>query len=593
MSEFKNPQQDPGLERRLLLVFALTFLIILAVQPILKRFAPAAPEEPKPVQQQAATPTPPAPLSPPSALKSSRSIASTPVPTKQATAESEVVIENDLYRITFTNRGAQVKSWVLKRFDDDLGRPLELVNSPAASKYGFPLSFWTYDETLRNKLNSAMYVPSGTGTQRAPAQITFEYSDGDTTVRKSFGFDHSYVVRAETSVTHNGNLQSAFLAWPAGFGDQTTPSAYAAGRIVSYSGGTNWHGGQAVQQIPIKKVSSGATINGPLLWAGAEDQYFAAVFLPDQPETAALVTLRNVIELPKNPEKPNPQEVVREEVIGTAVGDLKGPTTERVFVGPKELDVVESVHAAAMGGQQAPSDLRGLVNFGTFGIIARPLFIWLRWTYKYVGNWGWAIIIQTVIITLVLLPLRISGMKSSLKMQKAAPQIKAIQEKYKKYSMRDPRRAQMNQEVAALYKKEGVNPVGGCLPLVLQMPFLIAYYAMLGAAIELRHAHWLWVRDLSSPDPWHILPILVILGTLLVQRMTPAAGMDPAQQKMMNLMMPLMLGVISWNLAAGLCLYWAFSNLIAIVQQVVMNRTELGREMRAELEKRARKSKGK
>src|SRR5205823_3995460 len=205
-------------------------------------------------------------------------------------------------------------------------------------------------------------------------------------------------------------------------------------------------------------------------------------------------------------------EVVREEVVGAAVGDLKGPTVERVFVGPKELDVVESVHAAAMAGQQAPSDLRGLVNFGTFGIIARPLFIWLRWTYKFVGNWGWAIIIQTVIITLVLLPLRISGMKSSLKMQKAAPQIKAIQEKYKKYSMRDPRKQEMNKEITDLYKREGVNPIGGCLPLVIQLPFIFAYYKMLQAAIELRHAHWLWIHDLSSRDPYFIFPILLVVS---------------------------------------------------------------------------------
>ena len=237
-------------------------------------------------------------------------------------------------------------------------------------------------------------------------------------------------------------------------------------------------------------------------------------------------------------------------------------------------------------------DMSGLVNFGIFGIIARPLFLWLRWTEQHwIHNWGWAIAFQTLIISLALLPLRISSMKSSLKMQKVAPQIKSIQDKYKKYSMRDPRRANMNQEVAALYKKEGVNPVGGCLPLVIQMPFLIAYYAMLGVAIELRHAHWLWLRDLSSPDPWHILPILIIISTLFVQRMTPTGGMDPTQQKMMNLMMPLMLGIISWNLAAGLCIYWVLSNGIGVVQQLVMNRTTLGREMREEMLKRARKKK--
>jgi len=181
-------------------------------------------------------------------------------------------------------------------------------------------------------------------------------------------------------------------------------------------------------------------------------------------------------------------------------------------------------------------------------------------------------------------------MKSMLKMQKVAPVIKSIQEKYKKYSLRDPRKQQMQQEISAVYKEHGVNPVGGCLPLIIQMPFLFAYYSMLRSALDLRHAPWLWIRDLSSPDPWHLLPIGIIVTMFLTQRMTPQAGMDPAQQKMMNFMMPVMLGIISWNLAAGLCLYWSEGNIIAIVQQAVMNKTALGREMREMMEKRARKN---
>ncbi len=251
------------------------------------------------------------------------------------------------------------------------------------------------------------------------------------------------------------------------------------------------------------------------------------------------------------------------------------------------MGILESVAVPTLAG--APQDLRGLINFGFFGVIARPLFLWLKWTYGWVHNWGWAIVIQTLIINLALLPLRISSMKSALKMQKVQPQIKAIQEKYKKYSMRDPRKQEMNQEVSALYKAEGVNPVGGCLPMVIQMPFLFAYYSMLGAALDLRQAHWLWIHDLSSPDPWHLLPIGIIITMLLTQRMTPQPGMDASQQKMMTLMMPLMLGVISWNLAAGLCLYWSEGNLIALAQQAIMNRTSLGREMREMALKRARK----
>ncbi len=175
------------------------------------------------------------------------------------------------------------------------------------------------------------------------------------------------------------------------------------------------------------------------------------------------------------------------------------------------------------------------------------------------------------------------------KMQRVAPQIKAIQEKYKKYSLRDPRKAPMNEEISALYKKEGANPVSGCLPLLIQMPFLFAYYRMLDRALDLRHAHWLWIHDLSARDPYFLLPIGMVISMLITQKMTPQAGVDPSQQRMMTVMMPLMMGFIFINLAAGLNLYYALSNLISIAQQALMNRTSQGREMQELMQKRARK----
>ena len=570
MADFQNPQQDPGTERRLLLVFALTFLIILASQPLLKKYGPKPPQSAQPAANVPTNPAPPAAVSSPVAQGPT-----TPVSSKQASREAETVVENDLYRLRFTNRGGQVKSWVLKKFDDDKGQPLELVNNVAAEKYGYPLSLWSYDETLRNKLNSVLYEASAKDALTAPADIAFEYSDQDITVRKTFQFDHTYVLRLETAVIQKGNEVNAFPMWPAGFGDETTPAAFAASRV-------EYQNDNEVERLGLKKVVGGNTIHGPFQWAGVSDQYFAAVFLPDSPRSAALVTLHNPLENPQDPKRPF-------EVVGAAVGHMGAASSGRLYVGPKALDVLEKVPVAGLPSGVEP-DLRKLVDFGWLGLIARPLFLWLKWTYHYVfHNWGWAIVIQTLIINLALLPLRISQMKSMLKMQRLQPQMKAIQEKYKKYSMRDPRKQAMNEEVAALYKKEGVNPAGGCLPLLIQMPFLFAYYRMLGVALDLRHAPWLWVRDLSSPDPWHILPIAVIITMLFMQRMTPQTGMDPAQQRMMNIFMPVMLGFISWNLAAGLCLYWSVGNLIGVVQQVIMNRTTLGREMREMMEKRARK----
>ena len=587
LADFQNPQQEPGAERRLLLVFLLTFVVLIIFQPLLKKYMPQAPAPPpknEPAQTQA--------VAPPSAHVASASAASAPTTSvsKQASAETETVIENTLYRITFTNRGAQVKSWILKKFDNDTQNgPLDLVNPAAAPKFGYPLSLWTYDETLRNRLNSVLYVSSNEGQLSAPATITFEYADQDLVVRKKFGFDHTYVLNVETSVFYKGSEIFAPPAWPSGFGDEQTPAAYAAAHIDYHNDASSERTALVfpsyVTRLGVKNISGDNTLKGPFEWAGTGDQYFTAIFISNDPTDAAMVTLRKSMDVPV---KPGSNETTKVDVLGAAVGDLHGPTTERIYVGPKELASLEAVHVPTIHNDNP--DLRGIVDFGWWGILARPLFLWLKWTYSHVvHNWGWAIVIQTLIITILLLPLRITQMKSMLKMQRIAPQIKSIQEKYKKYSLRDPRKAAMNEEISSLYKKEGVNPAGGCLPLLIQFPFLIAYYRMLGVALDLRHAHWLWVSDLSARDPYFLLPILMVISMFAMQRMTPQAGMDPAQQKMMMWMMPLMMGFIFFNLQAGLNLYYAETNLISIAQQAIMNRTKLGQEMREMMEKRARK----
>jgi YidC/Oxa1 family membrane protein insertase len=586
------------MDRKLLIVFALTFLVILLFQPLLKKYGPQPPAKPESTadrstgQPGAATPTQSLQQRTPDFVPPGTKVIHESAPL-QATTESETVIENDVYRIVFTNRGARVKSWVLKKYTDDKGGQLELVNAAAAEKYAYPLTLWTYDEELRNKLNSALYLgshfPTRTDTAgasplgasyTAPTKIIFGYSDGDISVNKTFSFDHdSYVVGVQTDVEVKGVPVSAFPMWPSGFGADITGAQYALGQII-------YQNDDKVERLAIKKVSGGGTVPGPFNWAGISDQYFAAVFMPRDPQNAALVTLRNALSIPHGGSDANQMDKI--DVLGAAVGSLKGATDTRLYVGPKALSDLESVAVPGITGAQP--DLRSVVDFGWLGIIARPLFLWLKWMYSHiVPNWGWAILLQTLVINLALLPLRLTQMKSMLKMQRVAPQIKSIQEKYKKYTLRDPRKAEMNEEISALYKKEGVNPAGGCLPLVIQMPFLFAYYRMLNVAMDLRHAPWLWIHDLSSPDPWHILPIAIIVTMFLMQRMTPQAGMDPAQQKMMNIMMPGMLGLMSWNLPAGLGLYWSAGQLIGIVQQSVMNRTSLGREMREMMEKRARK----
>ncbi len=592
MAEYQNPQQEPGSERRLLIVVVLTFVVLVVSQALLKKYAPAPTE---PAQNKTAQ-TQPVITPPPSAPAAIIPKLPSSTVTKQASTETETVIENDLYKITFTNRGAQVKSWILKKFDNDAQNgPLELVNAAAAQKFGYPLSLWTYDETLRNRLSSALYVASNEGNLTAPATITFEYADQDLVVRKTFHFDHTYVLNVETSVLYKGAEIFAPPAWPAGFGDQVTPASYGASGIDYHNDASTERSGYIffptyVTRLTVKAISGGNTIKGPFEWAGTGDQYFTAIFIPNDPASAAMVTLHNSMEIPQkpglNPIGAGSKDTANVDLLGAAVGDLRGPTTQRMYVGPKEIAVLDAVPVPTIKNDSP--DLRGIVNYGWWGILARPLFLWLKWTYNHiVHNWGWAIVIQTFIITILLLPLRITQMKSMLKMQRIQPQIKNIQEKYKKYSLRDPRKAAMNEEISGLYKKEGVNPAGGCLPVIIQFPFLIAYYRMLGVALELRHAHWLWITDLSASD-W-VLPLLMVVSMVVMQRMTPQAGMDPAQQKMMTIMMPLFMGFIFFKLAAGLNLYYTESNLISIAQQAVMNRTKLGREMREMMEKRARK----
>lgn len=583
MTEYRNPQSDPGQEKRLLLAFLLFFVLIVVVQYFLPKSQPQ-PEPPKPQATPlaqsipGATPLPAAPISP-NRAKPTVALA---VPVKQAQSPTETVFENDYYRVTITNRGAVVKSWVLKRFKDNTGKVLDLVNPTVAASLGYPLSMFSYDKDLEQKINDSLYVVSGAGAQSG--SVTFEYSDGRLYVRKTFRPDKGYVLGLETEVTVQGQGVTALPQWPSGLGDQSTIASYSGGKIDWYRNGAVEHkaaisgsfftGGK-------KWIVGGDTVTGPFDWAGTADQYFAAVFMPESPKDTTLITLNAPNEIPRDLNKPDDAKD-KVSVVGVAVGSTSGATRARVFAGPKTVDVIESTQTRPGG-----PDLRGLTDWGFFGFIARPLFLWLRWTHQHwIPNWGWAIAFLTVVITMVLLPLRLASMKSSLKMQKIQPQMKALQEKYKRFSLTDPRRAEMQKEMSELYKREGVNPVGGCFPMLLQMPFLFAFYSMLANAIELRHANWLWVKDLSAPDPLHILPILIIGLMFLSQKSMPQAGMDPAQQKMLTFMGPIMFGFLSWSTAAGLSVYWVISTLLGYGQQVMINRSSLGQQVRKAQERR-------
>jgi YidC/Oxa1 family membrane protein insertase len=254
-----------------------------------------------------------------------------------------------------------------------------------------------------------------------------------------------------------------------------------------------------------------------------------------------------------------------EKRIGAGVGG-SGLNSFKAFIGPKDTEILKSVNPK----------LDTLIDWGTyFGFIAKPLFFVLTWTAKHLANnnFGWAIVLVTIGINMVLFPLRFSSMRSSKKMQALQPQIQAINAKYKDMPMRDPRKQEQQAEMMALYKQHGVNPVGGCIPMVIQLPFLIAYYTVLGVAIEMRGASWLWVHDLSQAETLaiRVLPVLLVITQFLQQKMTPSPGMDPAQQKMM-MFMPLVLGYMFYYQSAGLVLYWLTGGLVGIAQQWLLNR---------------------
>ena len=586
MAEIQNPNQKSGgkqQDSRSFLVFSLVFLVMLLA---LQYFRPKKPEpQPAEQKQQQSTAAPASPATDSgstAAAPGGAAAAASTAASVAATGEQTTTVENENYRIVFTNRGAEVKSWVLKRYEDDNGKPLDLVNPETAAKFGYPLSLYSYDAGLRQRLATALYVPSTTGDLTAPGELTFDYAGGGLVVKKTFRFDASYVIHVTASVTNNGSPLPTLISWPAGIGDQNTLASYSKAQFDASQNGK-------FEKTATKKVSGGATLNGPFDYAGISDLYFGAIFLPDQPEQTSVITLNNAWSIPKNPKEPKgASESV--PVLGAAVGSMSTPVSLRVFAGPKVISVLSSVKSTSANGTETGPNLEPILNFGWFGWIAKPLFVVLRFTYDHiVANWGWSILILTLLLNLLMLPTRITMMKSALKMQRIQPEMQQIKEKYKKYKATDPRRQDMNKEIMELQKREGVNMFGGCLPMLIQYPLLYGFYEMLENVIELRHAHWLWLHDLAAPDALHILPIFVILTMFTTSYLSPSPGVDPAQQKMMAFMMPLMFGFIMLNIGSGVALYWAASNLITTGMQIIMNRTGMGKQMREIAAKRAAK----
>jgi YidC/Oxa1 family membrane protein insertase len=551
-----QPPKEMSMEVRLLLAFILMGAVMFVSQYFLK------PQAPPPAQKTAqstdksgeksspAAAVVPPKDAPPAEAEPEAKAAPVPGATPQQTLPP-LVVETDLYRVTFSNQGANVRSWLLKKYKGNDNKPLELLNT--ASGLEFPFSLYFPGQKPAKDVNWAWYTqtpdPDGLG-------VSYEFSDGHTAVHKSFRFEKtSFLSKVTTEVTLDGKPVPHMIEWRGGFGDLTIANPSANQRTLYFDVAEN-----KLREKTVRDAKSGPlAASGNFSFAGIADTYFAAVFLPEgNNRTVEVVTVADTAHTPVADEKPA-------QFPGVAVSEGTENRFE-LFVGPKDLDLLGKVNPK----------LVQVVDFGWLSVLAKPLFLVVNWfNDAFVHNFGWAIVLVTVVINFMLFPLKLSNMKSMRKMQALKPQIDAINAKYKSLKMTDPRKQEQQQETMDLYKKNGVNPMGGCVPMLLQLPFFFAFYKVFTVSVEMRCAPWLWVTDLSQPEhlPIKILPLVMIGSQFLMQKMTPQAGTDPSQQKMM-MFMPLVFGYMFYWFPSGLVLYYLTSNLVSMGQQWFFNKTE-------------------
>jgi YidC/Oxa1 family membrane protein insertase len=533
-------KSEISVEQRLLIAFALMGLVLFATQFLYKSpdpkevVKPVKPATPQQAVKPAAAPTEPV----------------TSPATLTAGQKSETfVIETDVYRIVLSNHGAVARSWQLKQYRDGTGKPLELVNAAAAAKTHYPLAILFESQKPSTDVNQALYATKLTADGLG---IDFDYADGKVAVKKTLRFGrNSYLAQVSSEVRESSVSIPHLISWRGGFGDRTIAAAAATQKTLYFDVSQN----KLIENDAGVAEDGPAMVSGTFTFAGIEDTYFAAIFLPKDPQPLKVQTFSDTV--------PIVQDAKEEPVIGVAVGDTRNNLS--LFVGPKDLDLLRTIDPK----------LENAVDFGWFSILAKPIFLALNWIHdNWFRNYGWAIVILTIIINILLFPLKLAGMKSMKKMSSLQPEIAAINEKYKGLSLRDPKKQEQQQEVMALYKKHGVNPLNiGCMPLLIQIPFFYAFYKVLSMAIELRGANWLWVSDLSQPETIaiRILPIAMIGTQFLLQKMTPTTTTDPAQKNMM-LFLPLVMGFMFYGVSSGLVLYWLTSNVVGIGQQWLINR---------------------
>jgi YidC/Oxa1 family membrane protein insertase len=380
-------------------------------------------------------------------------------------------------------------------------------------------------------------------------RVTFTYEEASgLAVRKEFRFEpEPYLLGVELSVRMGGETVIPSMQWGPALGPLTTGTQ---SRYLQTSEGILYLDGD-VERLSASDISNRSTYAGTIGFGGVDDQYFLAALI----RPGAVTFAYQPVTLPALAPEGTPNQLVAYDALPDAAGPL------RVFAGPKDFDVLRAIDP----------DLVRAINFGWFAWLVVPLLTALKWLNGFIGNYGWSIIALTVMINAAMFPLRHKSVVSMRKMQEIQPEIKAIQERYAKLKATDPAKQKMNTEMMALYRERGVNPASGCIPMLLTMPVLFAFYSLLSVAVELRGAPFVgWIGDLSAPDPLYITPVIMGATMVVQQRMTPST-MDPMQQKIM-MVMPVVFTFMFLQAPSGLVLYWLVSNLWAIGQQHITNR---------------------
>jgi YidC/Oxa1 family membrane protein insertase len=549
------------MEKRVLLAVVLSFAVLYGYQAMFP--PPKKPVAPPATQSSPST----APAAGPSAAAQPAKPQTTETPVESTASaqaapvvgdaqEREVVVDTDVVRAVFTTRGAALKHWQLKKYNNAAGQPLDLVPERVPEGTPRPFTLAVDDAKTTETLQRALFKPSATQltVQGQPATLTFDYQDASgLTAHTSFTFSASqrYVVDFSGTVTRGATPLVPTVQGGAAIGSGTeirNKRTYDPhSRPVFYRDGK-------VTRVDTDKIPQHASVDANFGFAGVDDHYFLAATLPGGKPL-------NVKYQPLSIPLGDPAGTVG-HLVTWSVRSPDAPAGARYFLGPKDFDVLAAVD----------KDFVRAIDFGMFSWLVVPLLRSLKWINGYVGNYGWSIILLTAIINIAMFPLRHKSVVSMRKMQELQPEVKAIQDRYKNLKMSDPARQKQNVELMNLYRERGVNPASGCVPMLLTLPVLFAFYSMLSVAIELRGAPFmLWIKDLSQHDPLYITPVLMGLTQLVQTRMTPQTSTDPVQQKMF-MFMPIIFTAMFVFAPAGLVLYWTASNIWAIAQQVVTNR---------------------